>query len=275
MAGKRIKHFIFSRFFPYQRKTFPYDVLDVDFLSKQLPLAKNMLRSLENQTNKNFELVFVANPKYFGNPEYELIFSTLQDFTTIPLRFIKKDEECHLVKYSFSEYDFVVTTRLDFDDFVYKDAVADTQSKIEECHKILLYGYCRGYVYVYNDLYCSFTPCRGIGHNSMFQSYIFESSCAKDWSFIDIYDQHAKLKPILKEKLEKNGVSFSEDMFQQNISTNAWIYFRHEFSQQQLCAHPGEAFKIPKSTPLTTKDVTKKQLEEEFGFTGYELNSIK
>ena len=77
MADATVKHFIFSRFFPYQRKGYPYDVLDVDFLSKQLPLAKNILSSLENQTNKNFDLVFLVNEKFFDNPTYEFVFKTL------------------------------------------------------------------------------------------------------------------------------------------------------------------------------------------------------
>ena len=69
-SDKKIKHFVVSRFFPVQRKEFPHNILDVDFLLKQLSLAKNMLRSLENQTNKNFESVFVANPKFFEDPKY-------------------------------------------------------------------------------------------------------------------------------------------------------------------------------------------------------------
>ena len=91
-SDKKIKHFVVSRFFPFQRKEFPHNILDVDFLSKQLPLAKNMLRSLENQTNKKFELVFIANPKFFDDPKYEFIFSTLRDSTTLPLKFIKWSE---------------------------------------------------------------------------------------------------------------------------------------------------------------------------------------
>ena len=42
MSDKTIKHFIFSRFFPKQDPKYPYDVLDVNFLSTQVVLAKNI-----------------------------------------------------------------------------------------------------------------------------------------------------------------------------------------------------------------------------------------
>ena len=64
MSGKRIKHFIVTRFFPKQNRNYPHNVLDVEFLQKQLVLAKNnFFVSLANQTNTNFEIVVITNPK--------------------------------------------------------------------------------------------------------------------------------------------------------------------------------------------------------------------
>lgn len=275
MSDKTIKHFIFSRFFPYQRKIFPHNVLDVDFLSKQLPLAKNMLRSLENQTNKDFELVFILNDRFFDETKYEFIFSTLQDSTILPLKFIRRNEESSLIKEALNKYDFVIYTRMDFDDFVFKDAVANTQSKVNECDNILLYGYCKGYTYLLGELYRYTALFHGIGHASPFQSFILESSFGKKLPFIDIYNSHHKFKPILKDFLEKNDVEFSENMFQQNTSNNACIYFRHEFAQQLLVTN--STLELPSGKkPLTTEEtgITKQQIEDEFGFF-YDLNSIK
>ena len=280
MEDKKIKHFIFTRFFCVQRNSYPYNVLDVNFLKGQLPLAKNMLSSLENQTNKNFELVFLMNPKFPDDPKYEFIFTTLQNSTTLPLKFIKDNEMSNLVKAALNDYDFVIQSRMDFDDFIFKGAVADTQSKINECENILSYGYCKGYTYVYKELYPDYRPCNGIGHYAILQSIILNSSFAKRISFINPYNfDHAKVKPRLKEFLEKNNVEFQEHMFQQNMSVNAYIYFRHEFSRYNLVNHskmkiPPEQQKLSERKKLTTEDITKKQLEEEFGFF-HELNSIK
>lgn len=280
MSDKTIKHFVFSRFFPRQDPKYPYDVLDVDFLSKQLIIANNMLRSLENQTNKNFDLVFIANPMFFDNPKYEFIFSTLQASTALPLTFTTRENIPRLVKEAYKKYDFVIQSRMDFDDFIYKDAVEDTQCKIEECKNILVYGYCNGYTYVYNELYLDYRPCNGIGHYAILQSMILNSSFAKKIPFISSYSfDHAKIKNKLKDFFEKNNIAFSENMFQQNMSANAYIYFRHEFSHYNLINRskmktPPEQQKISERKKLTTEDITKKQLEDEFGFF-YDLNSIK
>lgn len=286
MSEKTIKHFILSRFFPFQRGNFPYDVLDVDFLSKQLPLAKNMLRSLENQTNKNFELVFRVNSKFCDNSKYKFIFSTLKNSTTLPLTFINGggglfEVESNsgflaLLKDSLNKYDFVITTRMDFDDFVYKDAVADTQSKVEECEDILAYGYNKGYTCIYNELYSRVcTWWKNTGHESVFQSLILKSSSVKELPYVVVEKfDHPLIKSQIKTFVEENGLRFSENMFQENSVTNAFIYVRHAFAQEQLAVHGGKPFNTSGLKLLTTKDITKKQLEEEFGFF-HELNSIK
>ena len=285
MANATIKHFIFIQFFSYKRNGYPYDVLDVDFLSKQLPLTKNALRSLENQSNKNFEIVFVMNNKFFSDKKYDLIFSTLRDSTTLPIKFMKSEEEIplagdevpYLITDALNEYDFVIQSRLDFDDFIFKDAIADTQAKVDDCDSILYYGYCKGYEYfcLNGELYPNFNTWNGLGHIGILQSVILSSPFGRKFPFFSRYAlNHGKVKLVIKKFLEKNGVAFAENMVQQNTTTNAYIYFRHEYSQEQLVKKGNSNFRLPRQSPLTTADITKKQLEEELGFF-YELNSIK
>lgn len=279
MPDKTIKHFIFMRFFNRQVPSYPHDVLDVDFLSKQLFLVNNALRSLENQTNKNFELVFLVHEKFLTEKKYEFIFSTLKDSTVLPLKFVRVKDYPPLVIEAFNNYEFVIQSRLDFDDFIFKDAISDTQSKVNECDKILAYGYCKGYTYVWGELYPYFSLWNKVGHYSLLQSFILKSSFAKDLPFIGIhnlpgifknmynkYISHTRIKTSLQDFLEQNGIEFTENMFQQNTTTDAYIYFRHEFSQDQF-QEWRNLVKPPKNKmPLTNKDITKKQLKEEFGF---------
>ena len=315
MADTTIKHFIFSRFFPIQDPKYPHDIYDVDFLSKQLPLAKNMLSSLENQTNKNFDLIFLMNEKFFDNPTYEFLFKTLQDSTTLPIKFVKThtsssgkavlNEHSYVIQFdtlspsvkdALNEYDYVIQSRMDFDDFAYKDAVADIQSKANDCDKVLVYGYCNGYDYRFKELYTYLTiydtgvtkklsstafsesDYKTQGVHSVLAAVILKSSFAKKVPALITFNVcqrwHSSLKPQLKDFLKKNGVEFSENMFQANMTTKAFIYFRHEFSSSVLNQRAGKLGSL-KFPILTTNDITKKQLEDEFGFTGYELNSIK
>lgn len=287
VSPDRIKHFVIIRFFPYKRRDFPHDIFDVDFLSKQLVLAKNNgLKSLENQTNKNFELVFVVNPKLFEDAKYEFIFSTLRESTTLQVEFVKtnegvysgernlqSDELSQLIKKSFDEYDFVIQSRIDFDDFMYKGAVADIQNKVEECDSILIYGYGNGYVYIQGEIYPfvrDYASAGGTGHIALLQSFIMKSSVAKNMPFFEIYNfPHTKIKLAMKTFLEKNGIEFSENMFQQNTTDPAFIYFRHNSA---VSSHSRSKAKgAPK---LDSQTLSKKKLEEEFGFN-YKLNSIK
>lgn len=276
MSDKTVKHFVFNKFFPIQKEDYLYNVLAPTFLKEQLPLAKNMLRSLENQTNKNFELVFIANPKFFDNPKYEFVFKTLQDFTTLQLRFVKPVGITGLLRDSYDRYDFVIQSGMDFDDFVFKGVVDDVQSKINEYKDILTYGYAREYIFSKNELY-QFLPTErsylkyNIGYASCY-SLILKSSFAKDLPFtIGINSlSHARFVTTLKAVFEKNNVEFPEDVYLRNDAINAIIYFRHEFSREHLLGHD----KVRSKKPLTTEDITKKQLEDEFGFF-YDLNSIK
>ena len=282
MSTKTLKHFVLVRFFPKQDPKYPHDVFDTDFLSKQLVLAKNMFASLENQTNKNFEIVFVVNAKLVSDKKYEFILSALKESASLPVRFITtkggawmfaRSELPALFKETFEKYDFVIQSRMDFDDFIYKDAVADTQDKIHECDDVLGYGYCNGYRYILGEMYNMGGYYQGNGHQGIMQSLILKSSFAKNIPFMSIYSfTHSKFKKGLQTFLEKHGVEFSEKMFRQNLDTRAYIYYGHEFSHYFL-SHELE-FKLPKRKPLTNKQVSKKELEEEFGFF-HELKTIK
>lgn len=266
-SNKKIKHFIFMRFFSFEDPKYPYDIYDVVFLTKQILLAKNnALHSLENQSDKNFELFFLVNSNFFDDPKYKFVFSALQCATTLPVKFIKSKEQYLLVRTALKQYDFVIQSRMDFDDFIFKNAVADTHSKIDECDKILAYGYCKGYKYFNGRFYPFNDKFSGTGHNGILQSLILKSSFAKKLPFIGTYTfNHRKVKIGIKEFLEKNGLEFSENMFQQNTSTKAFVYFRGNFSHCELANHPGEFERLKKATPTDDK-ITKKQLEEEFGF---------
>ena len=279
MADKTLKHFVFVRFFPYKHANFHRDIFDVEFLSTQVSLAKNnLLRSLENQTNKNFEIGFWTNEKFFTDEKYKFIFTELQKDSTVPITFLQKDDMRRAVSVAYDNYDFVIQSRADLDDFMHKNIVADTQSKINECTGILSHGYSKGYTYFNGELYTFRRPIYfNNGQMSTFQSWIIESSFAKKIPHIGSYTfQHQKVKPELKDFLADNGLEFSESMFHNNLVDNFFVYFRHDATW----VNNGNPYvETPKviigQKKLTTADITKKQLEDEFGFTGYELNSIE
>ncbi len=88
-----------------------------------------------------------------------------------------------------------------------------------------------------------------------------------------VHFNHTKVKPAIKNFLEKNHMPFEENMFQQNTTTDAFIYFRHEFSRWIYEFGSGKVYVL--RDRRVTEGITKKQLEDDFGFIGYELKSIK
>ena len=276
-SEKTLKHFVIVRFFPHKDPDFTQDIFDLDFVARQVFLAKNnCLKSLENQSNKNFEVVFLANEKYFNDKKFDFMFSELKNCTSLSVTFLKKDELIILVQKTFNEYKFVIQSRIDLDDFIFKDGIADTQSKIHQCDGLFSYGYLRGYAYFNGEMYPYYNPWRGVGHKSILQSIILESSFAKKIPFIGAYRfNHTKVKQGIERFLASRKLPFSENMFQQNDSTNAFIWFRHDANYSNMGSPFAEIPKYVKDEkPLTVENITKKQLEEEFGFY-YDVKSIK
>jgi len=275
-SGKTLKHFVIVRFFPHKDPEFTQDIFDLDFVARQVFLTKNNgLKSLENQSNTNFEVVFLMNEQYFKDKKFDFMFSEIKNCTSLPVTFIKKEELVPLIKEALKKYDFVIQSRTDLDDFLFKDGVAETQDKINECDSLLSYGYLRGYAYYNEELYPHFTPYPN-GYKAVLQSLILKSSFAKNLPFIGIYRfNHTKIKLGLEQIFESKGLPFSQNMFQQNSTTNAFIWFRHDETYSNMGNPFSAAPKyVKKETPLTAKDITKKQLEEEFAFY-YDVKSIK
>jgi len=176
------------------------------------------LKSLENQTNQNFEVAFILNEKFFEEEKYKFIFQELSD-TPLKVRFIPFVKGTRLteaiapvVKEAYDEYDFVIQSRMDFDDFIYRGAVDETQNKVNECENILSYGYCRGYEYVYEELYNRENLYKGIGHLAILSSIILKSSfaknlLAKNFPFIGAYSflPHPQTKIKMKSFFEKKA----------------------------------------------------------------------
>ena len=277
MAVPTIKHYIVFRFFPKQDLRYLYNVLHKGFLQKQADLAaNNALKSLANQTNKNFEIIFLMHPKTFDDESYEFIFKSLTEASPVPVHFPRNYNA--FIEDAYAKYDFVIQSRMDFDDFLHKDAVADTQNQVGNCENILLYGYCKGYLYFNADgmLRHMSYPSRGIGHLGILQSFIWKSSFARQLPTLGPYftAAHHRMKIKLKEFLDKNGVEFSESMFKQNTDMKAFIYFRHEFSHF-ITVHNGDPDTwVEDEGEVTADEITRKQLEDDYGFT-YESKSIE
>ena len=201
------------------------------------------------------------------------MFSALKEATDIPITFVNgtNNDFVRLINEAYAHYDFVIQTRMDIDDFVYKDAVIDTQTKVDECNGILWYGYCKGYMYSDKKLYVFPYLAQGLGHSSIFASLILESAFAEKIPFLGVYSfYHHRVKKYLRDFLKKNGIEFSENMFQQNTSNNAYIYFRQEFSNDIIARGITAIKQLKANGGYLVENPPTEQLAKDFGFH-YEL----
>ena len=106
------------------------------------------------------------------------------------------------------KFDILITTRIDYDDRIYYDAINDVRKAINIKKPILLYGYNRGLYYYetdnkYYDYYYNF---KGNGASSIFLSLITVLKSVND--IYTIYDLgvHNNVKKKLLESLKIFGI---------------------------------------------------------------------
>lgn len=145
-SNLKIVHFILTRFMVkfFHRNEFPKRLYDKDYIPNGIRvLKKYLLPSLENQSCKNFSWIIIlgdeANITYIKSLfnfklsfKYEIIYN----------KDIKK-----YIRNIAKNNDILITTRIDYDDMIYYDAVNDVRKAININKPMVIYGYCRGFVY--------------------------------------------------------------------------------------------------------------------------------
>lgn len=260
----RVKHFIITRYFPID-DVYGEEMHKREFLLSWFDMFKNnLIRTLDNLSTHDFELVVLINRAV--------------DFNTVDFLLLKKDYEITLIHWGdqaeyfktfYNDYDYIVETRIDFDDFVFKDAIQDTYKQIDENTKIKMYGYCSGYTFwdKKKEFYDFYHEVKGIGHWSIFPSLIISTDFIKDKTNVDVYSfNHGRSKENLKSWCEKNGVKWDDKFFVQNLKRKAFIYYRPENSYSEMNDKKnGKAgYVLP---AYTRKRIPRPNgLKEEFGF---------
>lgn len=101
-------------------------------------MQNNFIRTLENQTNKNFEILVLCNPK---NDDKKFLYEKLE--TKLDIKFMSAGT-FEYVNSFFDEYDFIINTTLDTDDFLHKDCVEMIQKCVRDNTTFKMYGFVNG-----------------------------------------------------------------------------------------------------------------------------------
>ena len=189
----------------YKYRNFTNKIYDDDYLINGIKVMKNYLfPSLESQTCKNFIWVLLLGDK--ANK------TKIKSFLNIHFSF----KYCIIYQKLFKIYlknitkgnDILITTRIDYDDRIYYDAVNDVRKAVNKNKPIILHGYNSGlnYYEFNNKYYLYHRDYRNKGTMSIFASLIIVLDKVND--IYTIYDMgsHQIIRKYLLKKYKSFGI---------------------------------------------------------------------
>ena len=259
MDKPRIKYYVFTRFYnTYACDAMPKeDFLSIFHLRKKLDIFKKFAYpSLLSQSNQNFVVLLMVHDNI---PEvvYDELLLLVKDNDNI--RLIKNSEidsrlndkvyllSSALTNYisddiNTNQYDYLITSRFDYDDMLYSDAVHDIQTSITEDTLIKYFGFKNGCTLDYNknELF-KFNKKSDVGLISIGLSMIVNLNVYNNLSFNVYWGHHSKMRdefidkklPEINEVYELSDEYLNSTDFWEAKETKfpAWVYVRHNESK--------------------------------------------
>ena len=230
----------------------------------------NLIKSLENQTDKDFTLIVLINDRH----DKEFIESLIDD-TDLHILIIKDSELDNVIKQSVdSTCDYLITTRIDYDDLVVNTAVETCKSKFIRFFKkfndkmFCVNGFSKGLALVDNRLYIMDKHYRGGGFFSAFVSLCYNLKLSKTFDCLkNVYSlgDHTNLYGGIRNLFKYLHVenSYNDDELEQFIDREElfeynYIWYRHKNTGSELLNY----------TPADTSDeisIDKERFKTLFG----------
>lgn len=218
----KIIHLILTRFMI----SFPNKAYEKNFISNGIRVMNEyLLPSLENQICKNFTWILLV-----GNGTNIAKIQSLMNFNySFECKIIQKIKFNDYLKRITKGADVLITSRIDYDDRIYYDAVNDVRKTINIDKPILLHGYNRGVLYneldgKYYDNYVIIKNNTGVW--SVFASLvIFLNSTNSIHTIYDIGD-HVYIRKTLIEKHISYGIknlSYEPAIFDSGSRKFVWV----------------------------------------------------
>lgn len=232
---KTIKHYILIRF--YCNEMMPKKKLfDKNLLDNGIDVFNNFtLKSLENQSNKNFEIILIINNEI--NINHPSIKKLLKIKTILNLKILKNKEMKSYIYNNSKNFDYLITTRIDHDDLIYKDAVEEIQNKCNKNIPLYYNGYDKLITMIGNDIkncYKFYPDYHGWGSMSIFQSLIVNKiKINKSYNIYDL-GNHTKNKIKFINLYKENNLEYKEIYFNINHMEDSCIYIKHNFNHSEL-----------------------------------------
>lgn len=192
-------------------------------------MSKYLISSLENQSCKDFIWVLMLGNK----ANIEFVRSIMKFNCTFEYRIIYiKDLKNNLNKLS-NGFNILITTRIDYDDIIYYDAVNDVRKAINLKKPILLHGYNRGLYYFESNekFYENYRKNGTKGALGIFLSLIIVLNKINTTITIHDIGAHTHVRYNLLNKYKSFGlenINYEPSVF--DSGSYKYIYIRQNYS---------------------------------------------
>ena len=225
-SNLKIIHLIITRF---AINLFPINDSTKEFTLNGLRvMQKYLLPSLENQSCKDFIWILMI-----GNKANITSLKSLFNFNnSFQWHIIYTKDIRNFLRNITKGFDVLITTRIDYDDLIYYDAINDIRKEININKPILLHGYNRGvYYFELDNKYYDFEYKSRNGAFSIFESLIIVLNKVNDTYTIYDIGYHDQVKKNLLKNYKSYGIK--ELKYQPYIFDSGapkFVYVRQNYS---------------------------------------------
>lgn len=233
MSNMKIKHYVITRFLSSLTLGLGERVFDEDIIQDGLGYARSyFIPSMNNQTVKDFTVIFMINQRHdTENSRIKELYDMKLD---MPFKVLKDIEWFDYVLEDSKDADWVILTRMDYDDLVNRKAAEEVQDLVREneASDIFSYGYNTGMILYEKQLYSFIKP------SYWKQGYfsVFESICVKRSVLnpdINIYNfNHTQLKSEVNNYAKEHGLKAVDTSDKDTFNNFVWV--RHKNTGTEL-----------------------------------------
>ena len=231
-SNLKIMHLIITRYmFEYNYLTNIKNIINnKDYILNGIRvLKKYLIPSLENQSCKKFIWILLL-----GDKANKMFIKQLLDINNLfQTELVYQRDLKSYIKNKSIGYDVLITTRIDYDDRIYYDAVNDVRKVIDLNKPMMLYGYDKGAHYYENDnkYYEFFMTYKKRGCMSIFASLIIILNKTNDT--YNIYDlgTHIAVRKKIIDNYQQYGIktlNYDPAVFDSGSAKFVWV--RHNYS---------------------------------------------
>lgn len=222
----KVRHVIATRLLSRQMSV--KDILEDYMIDYRLGLLRrNLIATLNNQTNLDFEFVLLTNPKLKPEQVERIRMFMVESRPKFKWMLIPHDDRYkNAIRDMWKTCDVLAVTRIDDDDFIRRDVAANTMDFLKiSPFNIAVMGYNHGYMYVdgKNTMDARDFGCRG-GHMSIFQTHAFRTANVEFSPDIIPYSVD---HDCVKREFNKMGLKVVYVDADQGKDEQFTIYFRH------------------------------------------------